>query len=121
MASNRTVLRSDDASEVERRMVEHAHDLAMSKDPCVAVRGRYMKEVGPAFLRWMTAELERRPPDLENICEGFAQALANQVGTLAGNITQMNERLAFELVGVITASIAEFLSQVSDNFAQVKE
>ena len=56
---NRTMLQSDTIEELETTLVEHAHSLAMSKDPMVSARGRCLKIIGPAFVQWLDAERAR--------------------------------------------------------------
>lgn len=61
MSKNGTVhFIGDNAAAIEAGVIEAAHKLAMSKDPMEAARGRALKELAPAFSRWLDAEFEHR-------------------------------------------------------------
>jgi hypothetical protein len=83
----------DSPDDVEIALIELAHDMAMSRDPTVAVRGRFMKATGLAFVRWMVDERDRflHSPDpgaaAAALANGYAQAIAQDITTLHHNLT----------------------------------
>ena len=76
---------NDDAFDLQ--LLEHAHELAMSRDPVVAARGRYLKAVAPAFIRFIRAELDRPAHDMAERMLGLAQGIANEIITMHCNWT----------------------------------
>jgi len=103
----------------EADVIEMAHDLAMSKDEMMAVRGRYAKEVWPSFLRWMDAELERlyngglrasserREDLLLALAEGFIGVMVSQAGLLAENLSGGKPDTAIRGLRVMTDMFVE--------------
>jgi hypothetical protein len=88
-----TTIAGDTPDEVEIAMIELAHKMAMSTNPAIAARGRFMKATGPAFIRWMVQERDRifqgSDPDkaATALLDGYAQAVAQDITTLHNNLT----------------------------------
>jgi hypothetical protein len=114
----------DNADDMEIALIEQAHNMAMSHDPDMAIRGRYLKAVGLPVLRWIEEERKRVAASADSreallaLIHGHAQSIAQDISTLHANLSHSLDVCA---LGMTTQAslIVKYVSQAIESRKEV--